>query len=73
MTQANAQQWEGHLSGPLPVAINARWAERLLLSYALTAVDVVMILSGFRLAYALRFEVGISWFASTESRGCRQT
>ena len=66
MTQANAQQWEGHLSGPLPVAINARWAERLLLSYALTAVDVVMILSGFRLAYALRFEVGISWFAQHE-------
>lgn len=62
MTQANAPQWAGQLSGPLPVAINARWAERLLLSIALTVVDLTMVLGGFWLAYTLRFEVGISLF-----------
>jgi exopolysaccharide biosynthesis polyprenyl glycosylphosphotransferase len=62
MTQANAQQWAGQLSGPLPVAINARWAERLLLSIALVASDLAAVLIAFWLAYAFRFEVGISWF-----------
>lgn len=62
MTQASARQWTGQLSGPLPVAINARWAERLLLSIALTVIDLTMVLCGFWLAYTLRFEVGISWF-----------
>jgi exopolysaccharide biosynthesis polyprenyl glycosylphosphotransferase len=62
MTQVNAQQWAGQLSGPLPVAINARWAERLLLSIALVASDLVAVLIAFWLAYTFRFEVGISWF-----------
>jgi exopolysaccharide biosynthesis polyprenyl glycosylphosphotransferase len=61
MAQAT-HQWSGQLSGALPVAINARWAERLLLSIALTAIDLVMVLFGFWLAFTLRFEVGISWF-----------
>ena len=58
--EANISQPPAHLSGPLPVAANARWAEKLLLSIALTAVDLGMVLLGFRLAYALRFEVGFS-------------
>jgi exopolysaccharide biosynthesis polyprenyl glycosylphosphotransferase len=62
MTQANARQWAGQLSGPLPVAVNARWAERLLLSIALVASDLVAVLIAFWLAYGFRFEVGISWF-----------
>lgn len=62
MTHANAHQWTGQLSGPLPVAINARWAERLLLSMALVASDLMALLIGFWLAYTLRFEVGLSWF-----------
>ncbi len=62
MTQANARPLTGQLSGPLQVAVNARWAERLLLSIALTAVDLTTVLLGFRLAYIIRFEVGISWF-----------
>lgn len=61
MAQAT-QPWSGQLSGALPVAINARWAERLLLSVALAAIDLTMVLVGFWLAYTLRFEVGISWF-----------
>ena len=49
------------LTGPLPVAINARWAERLLLSVALTLIDLITVPIGFGLAYVLRFEAGISW------------
>jgi len=58
MTQASAYQ----ITGPLPVAINARWAERLLLSISLVVVDLFMVALGFFLAYAIRFEVGISLF-----------
>ena len=58
MTRTSAYQ----LTGPLPVAINARWAERLLLSIALTVMDFATVLAGFWLAYAFRFELGISWF-----------
>lgn len=61
MTQATYQ-----LANPLPVAINARWAERLLLIIVLTCFDLVMVLSGFWLAYAIRFEVGIAWFYKHE-------
>ena len=50
MTQAT-QPWSGQLNGALPVAINARWAERLLLYIALTVVDMTMVLVGFWLAY----------------------
>jgi exopolysaccharide biosynthesis polyprenyl glycosylphosphotransferase len=49
------------LTGPLPVAINARWAERILLSIGLILVDLITVLIGFWLAFILRFEVGISW------------
>jgi exopolysaccharide biosynthesis polyprenyl glycosylphosphotransferase len=62
MTNVEAQDWAGQLSGPLPVAINARWAERLLLLIALSATDLLMVLLGFWLAYMVRFEVGIPWF-----------
>jgi exopolysaccharide biosynthesis polyprenyl glycosylphosphotransferase len=49
------------LTGPLLVAINARWAERILLLVALTLMDLVTVLLGFGLAYVLRFEAGITW------------
>jgi exopolysaccharide biosynthesis polyprenyl glycosylphosphotransferase len=61
MEQLSLHQWDGQLTGPLPVAINARWAERILLTIALTAVDLIMVLVGFQLAYNLRFEAGINW------------
>lgn len=62
MTQAT-QTWSvGQLSGALPVAINARWAERLLLAIVLTTIDLIMVVLGFWLAYTLRFEIGLSWF-----------
>jgi exopolysaccharide biosynthesis polyprenyl glycosylphosphotransferase len=61
MTQATYQ-----LANPLPVAVNARWAERLLLTIVLTCVDLVMVLAGFWLAYGIRFEVGITWFYQHE-------
>ncbi|MBI1879789.1 MAG: sugar transferase [Chloroflexi bacterium] len=57
MTQATYQ-----LTNPLPVVINARWAERLLLVIVLTSIDLAMVLLGFWLAYAIRYDVGISWF-----------
>jgi exopolysaccharide biosynthesis polyprenyl glycosylphosphotransferase len=61
MTQAT-QPWPANqLSGALPVAINARWAERLLLAIALTIIDLTMVSLGFWLAYTLRFEVDIAW------------
>ena len=62
ISQAEYQEWGNQLSGPLPVAINARWAERLLLSIVLTVTDLMMVLFGFWLAYKLRFDVGIPWF-----------
>jgi exopolysaccharide biosynthesis polyprenyl glycosylphosphotransferase len=49
------------LTGPLPVAINARWAERILLSIGLILMDLITVLIGFWLAFILRFEAGISW------------
>jgi exopolysaccharide biosynthesis polyprenyl glycosylphosphotransferase len=57
MTQAAYQ-----LTTQLPVAINARWAERLLLTILLTVVDLAMILLGFWLAYQIRFELGLNWW-----------
>jgi len=50
------------LSSSLPVAINARWAERFLLLIGLLIVDLLMVLFGFWLAYLLRFEMSFSWF-----------
>jgi exopolysaccharide biosynthesis polyprenyl glycosylphosphotransferase len=61
MEDTRVNRWDSDLTGPLPVVTNARWAEHLLLSIALTAVDIGMVLIGFGLAYALRFEVGIGW------------
>jgi exopolysaccharide biosynthesis polyprenyl glycosylphosphotransferase len=66
MEDTRVNRWDGSLSGSLPVAANARWAEHLLLSIALTAVDLIMVLAGFRLAYALRFDTGIPWLYQTE-------
>jgi exopolysaccharide biosynthesis polyprenyl glycosylphosphotransferase len=57
MTQATYQ-----LANPLPVAINARWAERLLLIIGLVCLDLTMVLLGFWLAYAIRFDIGFVWF-----------
>jgi len=57
-TQSNAYS----LASPLHVAVNARWAERILLWITLIGVDSFMILAGFRIAYVLRFESNISWF-----------
>lgn len=57
-TQANPYQ----LARSLPVAVNPRWAERLLLLVALTFIDLAMVLIGFRLAFTVRFELGLAWF-----------
>jgi exopolysaccharide biosynthesis polyprenyl glycosylphosphotransferase len=54
------------LASPLRVAVNARWAERLLLLIFLVAVDVGAIFFGFWLAYILRFEASFSWFYQHE-------
>ncbi|NJN95052.1 MAG: hypothetical protein HC875_13590 [Anaerolineales bacterium] len=61
MTQATYQ-----LANPLPVAINARWAERLLLIIGLAGLDLAMVLTGFWLAYTIRFEIGFAWFYQPE-------
>ena len=66
MEDTSMNRWERNLTGPLPVATNARWAEHLLLSIALTVVDLFMVLAGFRLAYALRFESGLPWLYQAE-------
>ena len=54
------------LTGSLPVAINARWAERVLLLIGLVIVDAFMVLFGFWLAYLLRYQVSLSWFYQPE-------
>ncbi len=54
------------LTGPLHVAVNARWAERILLWITLIGVDSLMIIAGFWVAYLLRFESNISWFYQHE-------
>jgi len=61
-TQANTYQF----ASPLQVAVNARWAERLLLWTFLIGLDVAMILAGFWLAYLLRFETSLTWFYQHE-------
>ena len=45
------------LTGASTVAINARWAERLLLVIALIVTDMAMVSLGFWLAYFIRFEL----------------
>jgi exopolysaccharide biosynthesis polyprenyl glycosylphosphotransferase len=50
----------------LPVTANKRWLKHAGLLAALIVVDLVMVLVGFRLAYALRFESGITWFFQHE-------
>ncbi|MEW5960633.1 MAG: sugar transferase [Chloroflexota bacterium] len=57
-TQANPYQ----LTYSLPVAVNARWAERLLLLIALTVIDLAMVLIGFRLAFTVRFQLDFGWW-----------
>lgn len=47
-------------AGSLP-AIDTRRAERLLLLIFLVIIDLAMVFLGFRLAYAVRFELGLSW------------
>ena len=61
MEQARIHQYPRQLTGALPIAVNARWTERVLLSVALIATDVSMVLAGFWLAYTLRFEAGVDW------------
>jgi exopolysaccharide biosynthesis polyprenyl glycosylphosphotransferase len=62
----NIWEWDGQLTGPLPVAVNARWAERILLIIALTAVDLITVLVGFQLAYSIRYEAGLTWLYQPE-------
>lgn len=50
------------VSGSLPMALNARWAERNLLVIGLIVVDLLAVLIGFGLAYYIRFEVRIPFF-----------
>lgn len=47
---------------PLRVAVNARWAERILLWTLLVGTDILMILLGFWVAYIVRFESDIVLF-----------
>jgi exopolysaccharide biosynthesis polyprenyl glycosylphosphotransferase len=61
-TNANTYQ----LASPLRVAVNARWAERLLLLIFLVAVDIGTVFLGFWLAYVFRFEASFSWFYEHE-------
>jgi len=56
--QSNAYQF----SGPLRVAVNARWAERILLWTLLVGMDILMILLGFWVAFMVRFEFDIVLF-----------
>ncbi len=62
----NARAISPQLSVSLPVATNARWAERVLLSIMLIATDLTMVLFGFWLAYLIRFELGSFWFYQPE-------
>jgi exopolysaccharide biosynthesis polyprenyl glycosylphosphotransferase len=45
------------------LVINSQWTSRLLLLALLVATDLLTILVGFWLAYLIRFEAGISWWA----------
>ena len=67
MEQTSIHRYPSQLISPLPVAVNARWTERILLGIVLVATDVLMVLAGFRLAYALRFEAGIDWLYRPEA------
>ncbi len=51
----------------LPFAANERWLKRIILLVALIAVDLVMVLVGFWLAYILRFEIGLNLFYQHET------
>jgi exopolysaccharide biosynthesis polyprenyl glycosylphosphotransferase len=59
--QSTFEQLDGHLVSPLPVAVNAKWAERWLLTAALIVGDLAAVLGGFWVAYFLRFEAGFDW------------
>ena len=61
MERTSIHPYPGQLTGALPVAVNARWTEQVLLSVALIATDVSTELAGFWLAYTLRFEASIDW------------
>jgi exopolysaccharide biosynthesis polyprenyl glycosylphosphotransferase len=50
------------LSRSLKTTAYPRWAKRLSLLIALILVDLAMVLLGFRMAYVVRFEAGVSWF-----------
>ena len=54
------------LTGSLPVTVNARWAERVLLLIGLIVTDILMVLFGFWLAYFFRFEVDLNWYFQPE-------
>ena len=56
--QSSAYQF----ASPLRVAVNARWAERILLWTLLVGADILMILLGFWVAYLVRFESNIALF-----------
>ncbi len=51
-----------YLAHPLQVAVNARWAEQAFLLIGLAAIDLLMVLLGFLLAYTIRFNLEFSWF-----------
>ena len=66
LEQSRAEPREGQLAGPLPVAMNAQWAERRLLTIALVVADLLAVLAGFWFAYLLRFEAGFDWLYQHE-------
>jgi exopolysaccharide biosynthesis polyprenyl glycosylphosphotransferase len=50
------------LSRSFETTVYPRWAKRLSILTTLVFVDLVTVLLGFRLAYAIRFEADMSWF-----------
>ncbi len=55
------------LNRPLGALINPRLTKRIPLAAALVIADLLMVFLGFRLAFMLRFEVGIPWFFQPET------
>ena len=58
MMQIGTDQWARSLG----ITVYLRWAKRLALLVGLVFIDLAMVLLGFRLAYAIRFDTGVSWF-----------
>ncbi len=63
MMQIGTDQWARSLG----ITVYLRWAKRLALLVGLVFVDLAMVLLGFRLAYAIRFDTEVSWFFQHQS------